>query len=175
MGLHSKIDERQYKKMMDGKLAYALQRNENDRKSCKTLNNDQHDTLAWLAEIRHDAKKDGIYGHEGWWVMENPECQELWNLLPNSESSNGEINEKLVSAGLPRIEWSFDPDDFLTDSICYELGYTEEQIEEEKENTMNMAFSFDEDIIKYLDRIDKEHGTHYSPTCMARIKDTICS
>ena len=161
--------DRAYKEMMEGKERWAENRCLADKKNCQTLTEEQHDALAWLANTRHKAKKVGMAcGRDTWFADENPECQWLWNLVDGEHNEDECINTVLERAGLPKIVWGFDSFDYNTESICYELGYTEEQIEEEREKTMEMAQMFNDDIEDYLADIDKEHGTHYCPTKIAR-------
>ena len=60
-------------------------------------------------------------------------------------------------------------DNYMTDGLCYELDYTEEEIEEERESCLEMAKKFNNDIEKYLASIDKEHGTNYCPSGVTRL------
>ena len=163
--------ERAYKEMLEGKERYANKRNRRDKENCETLTPEQHDVLAWLACVRHEVKKDQ-YCKKAWFLDECDVNGDLWKLIPNNiDGSDGKINNNLQKSGLNPIKWSFDPDDYLTESICYELGMDQEEREEEEEKTADMASKFNSDIISYLHGVDMENGTHYCPTGIAGDKN----
>lgn len=119
---------------------------------------EQHEVLSWLCSVRHDVHCN----QEAFWYSEYSGHSEYWDYI------NYIINDKLKSVNLPCIEWSFSPDDYMTDSICYELGYDDDEIEEEMKNCFNMSNIFNNDIEHFLLKFDKEHGTNYCPSGFTR-------
>lgn len=160
------ISQVAYKDMLETKLNYVNRKNERDKQTCCTLSSKQHDTLAWLASVRHNCK----IRQDDWWCDENENCASFWVLLPDNSGMNdpnGEINKRLKECGLKPIKWHFDTDDYLTESIAYELGLSAEKRESERKKTLELPLKVNEDIINYLRKIDKKHGTHYCPTEIA--------
>lgn len=91
------------------------------------------------------------------------------NKMYTIAKNTGEIAERLADADLPPLVWSFDPQDYTFDSVCYELDYTDEEIKEEAERCLEMVEKFNDDIESYLAKIDKKHGTDYCPSGWTRL------
>lgn len=128
----------------------------------ETLSEEQHEALEWLCSVRHDVHCN----QEDFFCDESVNSSEYWNYIDDGDG--GTIREKLTQAGLPAVEWSFNPDMYTSDSLCYELDYTEEEREEERERCFEMAEKFNSDIEKYLKTIDEQHGTNYCPSGASR-------
>lgn len=130
----------------------------------ETLTTEQHGVLEWLCTVRHN-----VHCNQGdFFNDEAPNNSEYWNYIDSADGC-GIIRDRLKAAGLPVLRWSFSVDDYMTDGICYELGYTEEEREEEREKCFEMAEKFNSDIENYLTQIDKKHGTSYCPSGATRV------
>lgn len=93
-------------------------------------------------------------------LAESSNAQKISDLL--SPCSNSSINEYLVKAGLPRIEYTYDFDNDTSNDYLYELeGMTYEEAEKKTDEVMEQ---FDKDIIKYIKEFDKKYNTHFAPT-----------
>lgn len=89
---------------------------------------EQADAIAMLCTDRHyiHSNKSDVF------LAESGNAQEISDLL--SLCSNSSINEYLVKAGLPRIEYAYSFDDDTSNDYLYELeGMTYEEAEEEWE------------------------------------------
>lgn len=151
------------KGIWEGKAEWARRRMARNAE-IETLTEEQHNALECLCHIRHETHK----GKETFWNAEDGEHGKYWDYISGGDGGST-INEMLTDAGLPAITWSFNPDEYLTDAICYELGYSEEETEEEKENLFEMLETFNKDIENYLTKIDKENGTDYAPSGYTRL------
>ena len=127
-----------------------------------TLTEEQHEALEWLCSVRHDVHCN----QDDFFCDESANSSEYWNYI--DDGNGGTIREKLMEAGLPEMKWSFNPDMYTSESVCYELDYTEEEREEERERCLEMAEKFNLDIEKYLKTIDEQHGTNYCPSGASR-------
>ena len=151
------------KDMYERKQAYAENRMRSNAEN-ENLTESQHNTLAWLCSIRHNVHVN----QEAFFYDESSSNTEYWNLIDDG-NGNGTISEKLAEVNLPDLEWSFSVDDYLSDTICKEYGYTDEETEEELKNVLEMAAIFNKDIEKYLRNIDKQYGTNYCPSGITRL------
>lgn len=117
---------------------------------------EQADAIAMLCTDRHyiHSNKSDVF------LAESGNAQEISDLL--SPCSNSSINEYLVKAGLPRIEYAYSFDDDTSNDYLYELeGMTYEEAEEKTNKVMEQ---FDKDIIKYIKEFDEKYNTHFAPT-----------
>lgn len=137
----------------------------------ETLTEEQHYALEKLASIRHKI-------HTSWesmWNYESGDYLTLWAYIDCG------INEMLVEADLPAIDFNHDSGDIPTNADYFDL--TEEEQEEYGNDPWTWreeSGAFDEfadfladvnnKIENYLMEIDKKHGTHYAPTGSARLK-----
>ena len=151
------------KKAYEGKREWAAKRMAENAK-IETLTEKQHDVLQWLCTVRHDV-------HCNQEDFFNDEASNNSVYLDYIDDGNGLgiIQERLIEVNLPNLRWSFSIDDYMTDGMCYELEYTEDETEHERENCLDMAKKFNNDIEEYLANIDKEHGTNYCPSGATRI------
>nr|6NMD_B Chain B, AcrVA1 [Moraxella bovoculi] len=172
------------KAMYEAKERYAKKKMQENTK-IDTLTDEQHDALAQLCAFRHKfhSNKDSLF------LSESAFSGEFSFEMQSDE------NSKLREVGLPTIEWSFYdnshiPDDSfrewfnfanyselsetiqeqgleldLDDDETYELVYDELYTE-----AMGEYEELNQDIEKYLRRIDEEHGTQYCPTGFARLR-----
>lgn len=150
------------KEAYEGKREWVARRMAENRE-IDTLTEEQHEVIEWLCSVRHDVHCN----QEDFFIGESSNCDKYWGYI--EDGCGGEINKKLSDVGLDKVDWSFNPEMYDTDSICYELGYSEEEIEEARESCMEMASKFNNDIEKYLTNIDKQHGTSYCPSGATRI------
>lgn len=151
------------KEAYERKREYAVRRMKKNAE-VKTLTEDQHDALSWLCSIRHEVHCN----QSAFFYAESADSETFWNYIDDG-SGTGEIAERLADADLPPLVWSFDPQDYTFDSVCYELDYTDEEIKEEAERCLEMAEKFNDDIESYLAKIDKKHGTDYCPSGWTRL------
>ena len=151
------------KEAYEGKKEYAGKRML-ENAEVETLTKEQHETLEWLCSVRHDVHCN----QEDFFNDESSNNSEYWDYIDNADGC-GTIRDKLKEVELPDLTWSFTVDDYMTDAICRELGYTEDERDEEKERCFEMASRFNSDIEKYLAKIDEEHGTNYCPSGATRI------
>lgn len=135
-------------------------------KEIESLTEEQHDALSWLCAIRHEMHcEEQCFFHS-----ESGEYAEFWGYIGVDE--DGEIVKRIKSVGLPEFKWSFSncalnlPDD---DSVCYELGYTEEEIEEQRGKMLELAKKINNDIERYLLGVDHKFGVDYCPAGLTRI------
>lgn len=151
------------KDIYERKEAYAsrrmLQNAENEN-----LTPEQHDILAWICSKRHEVHTN----QDDFFYSESTNSAEYWSLIDDG-CGNGIIRDKLASVGLPDLKWSFNADDYMTDALCKEFGYSEEDIETEYESCIKMAGQFNNDIEQYLRAIDKQYGTDYCPSGVGRL------
>lgn len=172
------------KAMYEAKERYAKKKMQENAK-IDTLTDEQHDALAQLCAFRHKfhSNKASLFLSESSFAAEF------------SFEMQSDENSKLREVGLPTIEWSFYdnshiPDDSfrewfnfanyselsetiqeqgleldLDDDETYELVYDELYTE-----AMGEYEELNQDIEKYLRRIDEEHGTQYCPTGFARLR-----
>lgn len=131
----------------------------------ENLTEDQHDALAWLCAKRHEVHTN----QKAFFYDGHAQNREYWNLIDDG-CGYGVIREKMMSVNLPDLKWSFNPDDYLTDMLCDEFGYSEEETDAEYEAVIEMAGKFNSDIEQYLRSIDKTYGTDYCPTGYARME-----
>ena len=151
------------KEAYERKAAWA-ERRARINKENESLTEEQHDTLAWLCEIRHEmhCNQDSFY------YSEYPKHNQFWNYINDEASEEGEIQHALSEVSLPELNWSFDPDDCDTDSICCELDFTDEEKEEARKHCLEVASQVNDDIERYLRQIDKQYGTDYAPSGATR-------
>lgn len=137
----------------------------------ETLTEEQHNALQKLASIRHKI-------HTSWeslWNYESGDYDTLWGYIDYG------INEMLVEANLPTIDFNYESGDIPTEADYLDL--TEEEREEYGNDSWTWreeSGAFDEftdflnevnnKIEDYLMKVDKEHGTHYAPTGFERLK-----
>ena len=151
------------KEAYERKEAYAnrrmLQNAENE-----SLTPEQHEVLAWLCSKRHEVHTN----QEDFFYSESSNSTEYWNLIDDG-CGNGVIRDKLSSVDLPDLKWSFSVDDYMTDALSTEFGYSEEDTDAELESCIEMAGKFNNDIESYLREIDKRYGTNYCPSGVGRL------
>lgn len=186
------MDARERKEMFEGKERYAQRRNAQNM-NVGTLTEEQHLMLANLAALRHKFHCD----YDALWNDEHPDNREMWEALsPDSEEN---ISQRLEKAGLPKLKLFFVPTVPTSEDWYYNLSDEEKEEWEEKaeafnEENPNASFVHDgyslwmeegeeyedffevcekqnKEIEKYLEKIDKEHGTQYAPTGYARLAD----
>ena len=183
------MDTRERKEMFERKERCAQRRNAENMK-VETLTEEQHLMLASLAALRHKFHCD----YDALWNDEHPDNREMWNALsPDSEKN---ISSSLENVGLPKLKLWFTPTVPTVEDWFYNLSDEEKEEWEEKaeafnEENPNAAFVHDgyslwleegeeheeffeicenqnKEIEKYLEEIDKEHGTQYAPTGYSR-------
>ena len=172
------------KEAYERKKLYAEKRNR-ENSTVETLTEEQHNTLAWLCEIRHNIHVSGD-------AMFNTESSEYsyWDYL-DMNGERGEINNALGEVELPLIEWNGLGEDTPNSSDYTYVLTEEDRIEwENKAEAANLPYGgytlwieegeeyqyFLEDkekindiIEKYLRNIDRQHGTNYCPTGLTRL------
>ena len=151
------------KETYEKKQAYAGKRMLQNAE-IESLTHEQHEVLVWLCSKRHEVHTN----QNDFFYSESSSSAEYWNLIDDG-CGNGIVRDKLSSVGLPDLKWSFSADDYMTDALCQEFGYSEEETEVEYESCIEMAGIFNNDIEKYLREIDKRHGTNYCPSGVGRL------
>ena len=129
----------------------------------KTLTTLQHETMAWLCQIRHElhTHQDGIFN------TGSADFNRFTNLIESSWGE-GEINERLREAGLAPIKWGdLQADDIPDDYHFEEEGY--QTWEDAYEAAIEKAEKINSVIEDYLRKTDEKHGTAYCPTGISRI------
>ena len=154
------------KEAYEGKERFA-ERRMMENAEIETLTEEQHDALSWLCTIRHD-----MHGNqEAFFLDESGSHEKYWDYIEHG------INDRLIAAKLPKIEFKYTIEDYNTDGIVLdelreEYGdsrYNEceeeanAKFEEARQKMISLAGSFNSEIERYLREIDEEHGTKYCP------------
>ena len=129
----------------------------------KTLSEEQHNVLSWLCKVRHIIHTN----QKSFFVTESATSGEIYQYIDE------EVNYRLESCKLPKIRWSVDSFDLVTDFDYYELDEEERTTEvynELLERCIDQLELINSDIEKYLKTIDNEHKTSYCPTGASRIE-----
>lgn len=129
----------------------------NENALVDTLTEAQHETLRWLCSFRHDLHCN----QEALFYSEWSKYTEFWGII------DVKLGERLSEAGLPGIDLDIDAENFPTDIDCEELF--DMTSEEALAEVVKMASDINRAIEMYLGNIDKEYGTHYCPTGIARL------
>jgi hypothetical protein len=146
----------------EAKERYAQKRMEENAK-IETLTEEQHNVLSWLCKVRHIIHTN----QKSFFVTESTISSEIYQYIDE------EINYKLESCKLPKIQWSVDSFDLVTDFDYYELNEEERTTEAYNkllEQCIDQLELINSDIEKYLKTIDNEHKTNYCPTGASRIE-----
>lgn len=172
------------KAMYEAKERYAKHKMQENAK-IDTLTAEQHDALWALCTFRHKfhSNKADLFLSESSFAGEF------------SFEMQSDENSKLKEVGLPAIEWSFYdnchiPDDSFREwfdfsdyaniaKVVLDEGLELDLDDDDTYNVVRVMLfeqAMDEyeklnnDIEKYLRRIDEEHGTQYCPTGFARLR-----
>ena len=146
----------------EAKARYAQKRME-ENAQIKTLSEEQHNVLSWLCKVRHIIHTN----QKSFFVTESTISGEIYKYIDE------EINYKLESCKLPKIQWSVDGFDLVTDFDYYELDEEERTTETYNEllgQCIDQLELINSDIEKYLKTIDNEHKTSYCPTGVSRLE-----
>jgi hypothetical protein len=129
-----------------------------ENKMIETLTEEQHDIIAEVARMRHEihCNIDSMYNCES-------ADYDKWQWIDNG---SGGINDHLVSADLPKIEWSYSVESFPTSEDRYNgiIDNTDEAEEDNRNEYYKMMMHLNSDMEVYLTMIDREYGTNYAPT-----------
>lgn len=116
-----------------------------------SLNEDQHDILSEIANMRHTIHASG----KSLYLTGSPLYKEGFRWLEN-------INDRLKNLELPKIKFTNSWEDYPTDmDISYGIA-------DDEENNLKLFYEYhnqlNNDIESYLLEIDKKHKTNYCPT-----------
>lgn len=147
------------KEQYDYRRESAAQRME-DNARIESLTEEQHETLAWLCQIRHNIHCN----MKVLWNDQNGQHNEYINYIDHV------INDRLNSVGLNVIR--FDKSDMIPTASDWDADYWGggwTSYEDAYEYCMNHYYIQHGIIESYLLTIDNEHGTNYCPSGALRV------
>lgn len=176
-------------KINECRAGYIAKHNRNNE-LITTLTEEQHEVIQHICAVRHEI-------HCSIDEMFNTSSSEysLWQHLDNCNEHS--LNGKLQKVGMPTIEYGVDTDDVPSDMDYFEFMSEDEKEEWENKaqqcnNNSNSSFKhtgfslwrekseeyeefteimekINNQIEKYLAKIDEEHGTNYCPSGCQRL------
>lgn len=156
------------KEIYEGKREWAARRMEKN-KMVDTLTEEQHEALAWLAEVRHKIHTN----QKSMFLSQSSDYNELWSHIDDIDEDKS-IYWKLTNVGLKNdLSWDVSniPNDYDYNLPQEEGGYGIESYDEAFEILIEFLEKVNSDIEVYLTKIDEEHGTNYAPSGYTRFED----
>jgi hypothetical protein len=161
MGMLNK-EQYEYRRESAARRAY------DNKTSCDSLTEEQHDLLAEICSMRHEihCNQSSLYN------TGSGSYSEYWHWLSDAADDGEDINSKLKRAGMKTIEWSTNMEEAECDNDRYDgiIDDTDEADEENRDSFYERMESINNDIEAYLRIVDEKHGTDYCPSGFLRIQ-----
>lgn len=162
-GYSSSLDEREKKRMFDGKKIYASNKFEQNAEIMteKGLTEEQIEVVKRITEMRHEIHTNP----ESLFNTAHPDFSEYFDFIYD-------INEELKNVGLPIIKNLIDVEDLIDDNDFFDFNNFE-TLEEAYWEYLKQHEEINNAIENWMKEFDEKFGTEITPTGIARNKDIL--